>query len=79
MKLEEGMTIRLIKKSTTAFSEHIGIVEKIYKNFILLKFKKYKECILIADILNRKDYRLNAKKDKKDKKWIEVNIDMLRR
>lgn len=74
MKLEEGMSIKLIKKSTTSFSENIGVVEKIYRNFILLKFKKYKECILVADILNREDHRLKVKKGKA---WVEVNISML--
>lgn len=74
MKLEEGMAIKLIKKSTTNFRENIGTVEKIYKNFILLKFKKYKECILIADILNREDHRLKVKKGKA---WVEVNISMI--
>lgn len=79
MKLQVGQVIKLIKNGEgrgrkNPIEEHIGQVNKIYPTFLLLKLEEYNECILIADILDRKNYNLKVKKGKG---WIETNIDML--
>lgn len=78
MKLEVGQAVKLIKKGGSGKSnqvkEYVGKINKIYPTFLLLRLKEYNECILIADILDRKNYNLKVKKGKG---WIETNIDML--
>lgn len=75
MKLKEGQAIKLIKKDYhNRITERVGKIAKIYSNFILLDLKEYKTCIGIADVLSPRDYKLKVKNNKK---WIDVDKEML--
>ena len=54
--------------------EHIGIVIKMYKNYILLDLNKYKTCIQLADII---DPHQNILKVRVNKEWVNVSKEML--
>lgn len=78
MKLKEGNEIKLIHKDgmgrNRSSIEHIGIIKKIYKNYILLDLDKYETCIHLADII---DPHQNILKVRVNKEWIDVTKEML--
>ncbi len=78
MKLKEGNKVKLIHKDGMGrnrnSTEHIGVVKKIYKNYILLDLDKYETCIQLADII---DPNQNVLKVRVNKQWIDVTKEML--
>ena len=78
MKLKEGNKVKLIHKEGMGRNrnsiEHVCIVKKIYKNYILLDLDKYETCIQVADII---DPNQNILKIRVNKEWIYVTKEML--
>ncbi|WP_338627641.1 hypothetical protein QJR52_07090 [Clostridium baratii] len=75
MKLE-GRDVRLVRKDYhNRVIELPGKIEKIYRDFILVRLKDYKICVGISDILDPWQYIL---KINENKQWINITKEMLK-
>lgn len=73
MKLKVGDKIQVLRKEKREDKERDGEIVAIYKNFIVVKFKKYKESFTKAEIIAPVDTVLKVRKDKQ---WLDVKGDM---
>ncbi|HFD2032847.1 hypothetical protein [Clostridium perfringens] len=46
-----------------ALKEQTGVVEKIYKDFILIKLENYRTCLNKADLIEGEGFKLQVIKD----------------
>ena len=66
--LSIGDKVKLIDidlRKEIAFTEQIGFVERIYKDFILISLDNYKTCLNKADLIEGVGFKLQVIKDNK--------------
>lgn len=81
MMLKEGQVISLIKYTTNGARSRSktvrrGLIEKVYRNYILLNLENYKESVTLADILDPVQYELRVKHEGQ---WRQADKSMLNR
>ncbi|MDM0609456.1 hypothetical protein QTH09_00255 [Clostridium perfringens] len=66
--LSIGDEVKLIDidlRKEIALTEQIGFVERIYRDFIVIKLKNYKTCLNKADLIEGVGFKLQVIKDNK--------------
>lgn len=58
-----------------AVKEQIGFVEKIYKDFILIKLENYKTCLNKADLIEGEGFKLQVRQDNE---WLYIGKEILK-
>lgn len=80
--IEVGQTVKLDLKNGGHNSGTVnrnspprtGKIAEIYKHFILIQFKNYRECINKSDIISPNAWVLRVKQGKE---WVQVREEML--
>ena len=76
--LKVNRAVKLIEnneRKDVTVDEHIGLVKKIYKDFILIELKNYNVCLNKADLIENVGLKLQVRKDNE---WIEVGKEVLK-
>ncbi|WP_075809903.1 hypothetical protein [Clostridium perfringens] len=62
---DEVNLIDIDLRKDIAITEQIGFIERIYKDFIVIKLKNYKTCLNKADLIEGEGFKLQVIKDNK--------------
>lgn len=62
---DEVKLIDINLRKEIILEEQIGFVEKVYKDFILIKLDNYKTCLNKADLIEGEGFKLQVIKDNK--------------
>lgn len=77
MKLKVGKKIKVVQEKRTGISEtssKIGVLERIYKNFFIVKFENHRESFTNADVIAPKDKTIYMRVNDR---WDTVTREML--
>ena len=76
--LSIGDKVKLIDidlRKEIAFTEQIGFVERIYKDFILISLDNYKTCLNKADLIEGEGFKLQVRQDNE---WLDVGKEIFK-
>lgn len=76
--LSIGDEVKLIDidlRKEIALTEQIGFIERIYKDFIVIKLKNYKTCLNKADLIEGEGFKLQVRQDNE---WLDIGKEIFK-